>query len=192
MKKIEFVANANGKLFEVTFQLENGAFAGIPGEANLNSAAQSLWHFRLGNLNSQDMHKMIGKAMVRGIHKMAIDVEQKFCETCVYGKHAKSPFPRNKRPRSHRILELIHTDVCGPMSQPAWNGSWYFVSFVDDYSRASKIYCIEHKSDVLEKFIEYIVMVEAQHGVKVAKLRSDKGGEYISNEYKDFCKRKGI
>lgn len=78
------------------------------------------------------------------------------------------------------------------MSQPVWDGSRYFVSFVDDFSRASVIFCIEKKSDALSKFIEYIAIVEAQHGVKVSKLRADNGGEYISNEYKDFCKEKGI
>lgn len=190
--KVQFVAQATEKLYEVTFPVERAVFAGISGEENLKSSTQSLWHFRLGHLNAQDMQKMIGKEMVRGIEKLAINLDPKLCESCVYGKHAKSPFPVNKRPRSHRILELIHTDVCGKMSQPAWDGSEYFVTFVDDYSRASMIFCIANKSDALEKFKEYVAMVEAQHGVKVSKLRADNGGEYVSNEYKDFCKQKGI
>lgn len=190
--KVQFVAKATGKLYEVTFPLENDTFAGIAGEVNLKSANQSLWHFRLGHLNAQDMQKMIGKEMVCGMDKLAINLDPKFCETCVYGKHAKAPFPVNKRPRSNRILELIHTDVCGPMSQPAWDGSRYFVSFVDDFSRASMIFGIANKSDALEKFIEYVAMVEAQHGVKVSKLKADNGGEYVSNAYKDFFMQKGI
>lgn len=190
--KVQFVAHATGKLYEVTFPLEKDVFAGISGEANLKSSTQSLWHFRLGHLNPQDMQKMIGKEMVCGIDKLAINLDPKFCETRVYGKHAKSPFPINKRPRSHRLLELIHTDVCGKMSQPAWDDTEYFVTFVDDFSRASTIFCIANKSDTLEKFKEYVAMAEAQHGVKVSKLRADNGGEYISNEYKEFCKQKGI
>lgn len=86
--KIQFVAHAKGKLYEVKFQLDKDAFAEISGEANSNSATQSLWHFRLGHLNAQDMQKLIGKQMVRGIDKLAIDLDPKFCETCVYGKHA--------------------------------------------------------------------------------------------------------
>lgn len=72
---------------------------------------------------------------------------------------------------AQRILELIHTDVCGPMSQPAWDGSRYFVSFIDDFSRASMIYGIE------KKFIEYVAMTEAKHNVKMAKVKADNGGE---------------
>lgn len=63
------------------------------------------------------------------------------------------------------------------MSQPAWDGSRYFVSFIDDFSRASMIYGIEKKSDVLKKFIEYVAMTEAKHNVKMAKVKADNGGE---------------
>lgn len=126
--KTEFVAHANGKLYEVTFQVERNIFAGISDKQSLNNVNQNLWHFRLGHLNAFDMKKMISHQMVNGMEQITVDTDTKFCEDCVYDKQAKSSFPRNKQTRSHRLLELIHTDVCGPMSQPAWDGSRYFVT----------------------------------------------------------------
>lgn len=57
--------------------------------------------------------------------------------------------------------------------------SKYFVTFTDDYSRASMVYCIQRKSEVLEKFKEFVTMAEALHGEKVTKLKADNDGEYL-------------
>lgn len=80
--------------------------------------------------------------------------QYEFCENCIYDKQAKSSFPWNKRAHSHRVLELIHTNAYGPMNQLTWDGFRYFVAFTDDFSRASMIYCIERKDQILEKIQE--------------------------------------
>lgn len=53
--------------------------------------------------------------------------------------------------RWNRPLELIHTDVCGSIEPNAWDGSKYFVAFIDDYTHFNVVYIIEKKSEVLEK-----------------------------------------
>lgn len=190
-----FVASRNGMLYEVIFQVEKKVFAGIADE---NS--QNLWHSRLCHLNVYDMKKLITNEMVNGLEKFVVNTSEKFCEPCVVGKQCRLPFSKKNVIRSSRLLELIHTDVFGRVSEPAWDGSNYFVSFTDDFSRVSTIYCIERKSEVFEKFKEFVAMAESQHCTKVekvdctkvAKLRADNGGEYISNEMKFYCKEKGI
>lgn len=174
------------------FQLEHGSFAGFTGEDNLKSVSQDLWHFRLGHLNVFDMKKMINNEMVDGMDKMDVNTNERFCEPCVMGKHTRSPFKKRNVVRSSRVLELTHTDVCGPISKPAHDGSLYFVTFTDDYSRASSVYPMKSKTEVLEKFKEFAAMAEAQHGTKISKVRADNGGEYISHEFKDYCRSKGI
>ena len=72
---------------------------------------------------------------------------------------AKAPFP-GKGQRAKELLELIHTDVCGPMSHPARGGFSYFITFTDDFSRYGYIYLIKHKSEALEKFKEFKNEVE--------------------------------
>lgn len=154
----------------------------------MNEFTQKLWHFRLAHLNAKDMKAMATRKIVGGLEKVVVDGETKFCESCVEGKQTRQPFNRRNVKRSNRILEIIHSDVSGPMQTTAWNGNRYFVSFTDDYSRATQIYCIERKSEVLDKFKEFVEMAEARHGCKIAKLRADNGGEYSSNEFKLFCK----
>lgn len=190
-----FMAERKGMLYEATFQVEKTVFAGTANENN-----QSLWHSRLCHLNVFDMRKLINNEMVTGLEKFVVNTDEKFCEPCVGGKQCRLPFSKTNVTRSNRLLELIHTDVFGKVSESAWDGSRYFVSFTDDFSRASTIYCIERKSEVFERFKEYVAMAESLHCTKVkkvdctkiAKLRADHGGEYVSNEMKLYCKEKGI
>lgn len=185
----KFVARLYGKLYGVDFNLVQYEFAGLSGERN---SMQNSWHFRLGHLNVNDMKKLVDRKMAHGLDKLKVDTHNKFCESCVLGKQAILPFPPKNEVRSNRILQLIHTDVCDYSRVPAHDGTKYFVTFTDDFSRASMVYCIKRKSDVFEKFKEFVAMAEARHSSKVAKLKADNGGEYISNEFRVFCKEKGI
>ena len=69
------------------------------------------------------------------------------------GKLTKNPFSRTME-RAIDLLEIIHTDVCGPMSVEARGGYRYFLTFIDDLSRYEYIYLMKHKSEMFEKFIE--------------------------------------
>lgn len=69
-----------------------------------------------------------------------------FCESCVYGKQSKIIFPIGKSWRASICLELVHADLCGPMSIESLGGSRYFLLFIDDYSRMSWIYFLKFKS----------------------------------------------
>lgn len=188
----KFVAHTNGKLYEVVLHVDRNVFAGISSEGEVAKFSQALWHCRMGHLNVFDMKRMIGNQMINGLEQVNVDTDSMFCESCVFGKQKRASFPKNKNARSSRILELIHSDVCGPMPTTAYDGSKYFVTFTDDFSRASMVYFIKHKSEVLAKFKEYAAMAEALHGTRIAKLRVDNGGEYTSNEFKQFCKASGI
>ena len=73
------------------------------------------------------------------------------CGPCLMGKMTKTPF-FGMMERASNLLEIIHTDVCGPMSVSARGGYRYFVTFTDDLSRYGYIYLMKHKSDTFEKF----------------------------------------
>ena len=94
--------------------------------------------------------------------------------------------------RATDLLELIHTDVCGPMSTTARGGYHYFITFTDDFSRYYYVYLMRHKSETFEKFKEFQNEVENQHGKKIKALRSDRGGEYLSHEFSNHLKSCGI
>jgi len=115
-----------------------------------------------------------------------------FCERCVYGKQSRVSFHVNKAWRASSCLELVHTDVCGPMSIESLGGSRYFLLFTDDYSRMSWVYFLKFKSEVFENFRKFKALVEKQSGCSLKALHSDRGGEFTSKEFDDFCEKNGI
>ncbi|KAB2602155.1 hypothetical protein D8674_003160 [Pyrus ussuriensis x Pyrus communis] len=98
------------------------------------------------------------------------------------GKFQESKFP----------LELIHTDICGPMQIASNAGNKYFILFTDDCIRMTWVYFLRYKSEALEYFKRFKAMTELQCGYKIKYLRSDRGGEFLSSEFSDYCNVSGI
>jgi transposase InsO family protein len=128
--------------------------------------------------------------MVTGLPEIQIQHEG-VCKGCALGKNVKGSFPSSNN-RSNKILESIHSDVCGPMTVASLNGYLYYVLFIDDHSRKTWIYFLKNKDGVLAKLQEFKAQVENLTGRKIKVLRSDNGGEYTSNEFINFCIEAGI
>ena len=93
-----------------------------------------LWHVRMGHINFCSMKNMAEKKLFEGVPSLNIPSQP--CEGCLVGKQTRSPFPVQTNYRAKRKLDLIHGDLCGPMSPPTPSGNRYFMLLVDDYSRA--------------------------------------------------------
>ena len=113
------------------------------------------------------------------------------CESCLEGKMTKRPF-YSKGNRASSLLELVHTDVCGPMNIKAREGYRYFVTFIDDYSRYGYTYLLRHKSETFDRFKEFKAEAEKQLDSSIKFLRSDRGGEYLSGEFIQYLAQNGI
>ncbi|GKF99098.1 retrotransposon protein, putative, ty1-copia subclass, partial [Tanacetum coccineum] len=85
------------------------------------------------------------------------------------------------------VLGLIHTDVCGPLRHVSKKGASYFITFTDD-NYYGYVNLLKHKHEVFETFKIFKNEVENQLGKTVKAIRSDRGGEYISQEFKDYLK----
>ena len=96
------------------------------------------------------------------------------CKGCAKGKNIKNPFPKSET-KTKGTLELIHSDVCGPMSSTSLSGFEYYITFIDDYSRKTWIYFLK-----FEKFKELKALIENLSDKKIKTLRSDNGGGYAS------------
>ena len=107
------------------------------------------------------------------------------------GKMIKTLFSKTME-RAADLLEIIHTDVCGPMSVEARDGYHYFLTFTDYLSIYGYIYLMKHKSKTFEKFKEFQIEVENHRNKKIRFLRSDRGGEYLSYEFGFHLKQCGI
>ena len=90
------------------------------------------------------------------------------------------------------LLGLIHSDVCGPLSSTARGAFQYFITFIDDFSRYGYVYLMKHKSESFKKFKVFKNEVQNQLGKNIKILRSDRGGEYLSQEFIDHLRDCGI
>ncbi|KAM1631761.1 hypothetical protein ACFX13_019901 [Malus domestica] len=102
------------------------------------------------------------------------------------------PFDKGKVWRASQPLELIHSDICGPMQITTLRGNKFFLTFIDDHTRMCWVFFLQHKSQVFNIFKRFKSMVELQSGYQIKKLRSDRGGEYTSLEFSRFCEDMGL
>lgn len=176
----------------VTAKEENGLYRLDTEEVfvcKTNLDITNLWHRRLGHLNYVYM-KMLQNGMATGFGKEKFPTEP--CISCIKGKQSRKPFPKCSQKRATEVLELIHTDVCGPTKTTSVGGARYFMTFTDDFSRKSFVYFLSSKDEVFDKFVEFKALVENETGKKIKILRSDNGGEYVSNAMNNFLKKNGI
>ncbi|KAM2728531.1 hypothetical protein EV1_000013 [Malus domestica] len=186
---------SHGNMIEGLFHLETNSGmhciasrnTSKPKRAREEVNQEKMWHLKLGHVNLEKIHKMSKDGY---IHPLSND-RMGTCECCLKGKMTKSPFT-GKGERATEILGLIHTDVCGPMSTTSRGGFSYYITFTDDHSRFGYVYLMKYKSESFERFKEFKNEVEKQTGKQIKILRSDRGGEYLSNEFLDYLKECGI
>jgi len=130
---------------------------------------------------------LASKKMVKGMPH--IDHPDEVCESCVLSKHHRSSFAKEVNWKANKPLELVHTDVCGPIKPMSTRQNRYFLTFIDDFSRKTWIYFLKRKSEVFNCFK---AIVEKQNGYKIRTVRSDQGGEYTANDFEAFCTQQGI
>lgn len=156
--------------------------------ATTRSIDINILHRRLGHLGFDNVRRLVTQGMVEDISKLT--GTQEFCESCALGKAHRLPFPNNKT-TVNNVLDLIHSDVCGPLPSSI-GGKRYFVTFTDDHSRRKFLYLLSAKSEVLPSFLEFKASVEKETGRQIKIIRSDNGGEYTSLDFQRYLTTEGI
>jgi hypothetical protein len=147
-----------------------------------------LCHRRLAHIHYR-ARPALGK-MVIGLPE--IQVQHKgVCRGCALGKNVKRFFLSSES-GSKEILDLIHSDVCGPMIVASLNGYLYYVLFIDDHCQKTWIYFLKTKDGVLARFQEFKTQVENLTERKIKVQRSDNGVQYTSKDFSDLCIEAGI
>jgi Integrase core domain/GAG-pre-integrase domain len=152
----------------------------------------STCHARFGHANIRGIASMWKNNVVEGFHCSETKPRTEICESCVYGKSHRLPFPKKSSSRASGILDLVHSDVCGPMPVNSMGGSRYFMTLTDDHYRWSDIFCLKNKSEELECFKKWKTQVECPSDRRIRTLRTDNGGEYLSDEFKVYLEKCGI
>jgi len=183
--KVKMVADRVGDLFYLR-ESENTTYV-VTSDTSENSTE---WHRKLGHLNWKDMLMMLRNDMVYGLNFKADDIPPT-CEACAAGKLTSLPFS-NRGKRTIVPLEIVHTDLCGPMRKESHGGASYFLTFTDDYSRWTEVYFIKNKSEVTSRFLEYKNYAETLTGHKLKALQSDNGKEFCNAAMDEILRRFGI
>ena len=137
------------------------------------------WHEILGHCNYDDVQKLQGVVKGMGI-KGSVSKPVQLCEVCTKGKFTQT---RNREPdrRAKKPLELVHTDLAGPMQTTSLEGYRYAQSFTDDYSGTMLVYFLKSKSDAVQATERFLADVAPCGEVRC--LRSDNGTEFTSKEF---------
>lgn len=127
-----------------------------------------LWHERYGHLSHRGMKTLQSKEMVRGLP--AFDTQSFTCSDCLVGKQSRNPIPKKSTWRAKETLELLHSDICGPISPTSSNGKRYILCFIDDFSRKAWAYFLSEKSEAFTQFKLFKKKVETETGKSIRGL----------------------
>ncbi|KAH9404753.1 hypothetical protein TYRP_000584 [Tyrophagus putrescentiae] len=141
--------------------------------------SSEVWHRRLGHTGTEKMKQL--STSVPGVGPLA-----GHCDACKKGKLKQGPFRRSDS-RASRPLELVHMDLAGPHPVTGFDGSRYFVVFVDDCTRHIAVFLLKDRTQALLAFKLYRQKVESQcSGHRVKQLMSDQARELTSGEFTEY------
>ncbi|GAU17358.1 hypothetical protein TSUD_232340 [Trifolium subterraneum] len=189
IEKVLYVPVMKCNLMSVGQLLEKG-FKAVFEATSTEDKDSDLWHRRYGHLNFKSLSMLNSKNMVLGLPSVIAPVDT--CTTCLLGKHPRSSFKSNLPMRSSEVLNVVHSDIYGPIDVLSTGGNKYFITFVDEYSRMIWLYHITAKSEAFEVFKRFKTLVEKQSDKSIKVLRTDGGQEYTSKEFENYCKDQGI
>jgi transposase InsO family protein len=147
-------------------------------------------HARYGHLHFAALRKMGRDGLFKGM-PLLTQVEQ-VCEACLAGKHRRTPFPRQAQRRSNEVLQLLHGDICGPISPPTPSKNRYFLLLVDDYSRYMWICLLTTKDAAAEAIKRVQAAAERKSRQKLKALRTDRRGEFAAVDFVKYCAELGV
>jgi transposase InsO family protein len=142
------------------------------------------WHARFGHLNFQALRRLAQGGMVRGLPQ--IDHIDLLCDGC------RTPFPEEAQYRAQMALELVHGDLCGPITPATPGGKKYFLLLVNDMSRHMWIRLLSTKHEASAAIKQFQAGVEKESNRKLMALRTDRGGEFTSVEFMEYCTDTGV
>lgn len=151
---------------------------------------RDLWHRRFCHIGLDAIVKSREREAIVGLPKLKAKNFE--CRVCKIAKSRSVSFKPIGKIRSRKVLELVHTDVAGPLPVPTILGHRYFVTFIDDYTRFVTVFPMKRKNEVFEIFRHYQARMERLTGKRILNVRSDNGAEYIHNEFQKYFGESGI
>ena len=173
---------AKNRLYKVTLQVDLIQCLQVKGLGD-----STLWHTRLGHISKDTMRLMVRKELVNGVPD--IDHSSETCVSCLKAKKTRKPFPQATSYRAKNLLELVHADLCGPITPPTPAKSRYIFVLIDDHSRYMWTALLKEKSEAFENFKTFKIRAEQETRTELKNLRTYRGGDFCSQEFQVYEER---
>jgi transposase InsO family protein len=148
------------------------------------------WHGRYGHLNFKGLRRLAEGGLVDGLPQ--INHVDQVCDSCLAGKQKRLSFPSEAKYRAAHRLELVHGDLCGPVTPVALSGNKFFFLLVNDLSRYMWVSMMSSKDQAMTAFMAFKGRAEAQSRRKLRTLHTDHRGEFSTCAFLDHCVEEGI
>ncbi|CAM9813692.1 unnamed protein product, partial [Sphacelaria rigidula] len=171
------------------FSLELSSGNDASGLALQAADAATLWLRRMGHPNSNSLN------LLKNVGSNGVDFGGVIpdCDICAIGKSHQLAHPKTANNKAQRAFQLVMTDLMGPIMPEALGGFKNVCMISDEYTRwTEEIYLQKNKDGTFHAFQSYLQLMAIPGGVQVEQLRPDKGGEFIGNEFKSYCRQTGI
>jgi transposase InsO family protein len=187
-RKVIGVIKMKGGLYRV--------FSPTSGNGAYSSQAMELLtidelHRRLGHVSHERARFLVKKGLVEGVE---LDASSKVsvCESCEWGKGERKSITKVREGKRHTAVgDEVHSDLWGPAPVESINHKRYYVSFTDDYSRYTTVYFLHTKDETFDSYRAFEAWLSTQYNAKIKCLRSDRGGEYLGQEFSAYLKGTG-
>jgi Reverse transcriptase (RNA-dependent DNA polymerase)/gag-polypeptide of LTR copia-type/Integrase core domain/GAG-pre-integrase domain/Retrotransposon gag protein len=172
-----------------TGEMRNGVYHYIEQEPTVafsatNSLNKITWHQRLGHTSFDCLNK------ISIVSKLDNSIPL-FCDVCHRSKQTRNIFPLSIN-KASSIFDLVHCDIWGGYNTTSNSGAHYFLTIVDDHSRATWVYLMKFKSDAYTYLVSFCAMVRTQFSCNVKQIRTDNGTEFLSKSMQNYFQTNGI
>lgn len=150
-----------------------------------------LWHRRLGHASMHSINKLVKHELVRGLPPCNFEKDH-ICDACTKGKQTRSSFKSKNCISTSRPLELLHMDLCGPISIESLKGSKYILVIIDDFSRFTWVSFLREKNEAFKEFAKLCKQIQVFKNSQIVAIRSDHGREFDQKDFYEFCANHGI
>lgn len=139
------VKRSLNRLYKILIESENSGCL-----LSKTDEVSKLWHARLGHVNYQALSLMFKDRMVKGLPRVMQPKDM--CNGCLMAKQARKHIPTSSNFTASKVLELVHGDLCGPVTPEIASGKRYIFLLVDDYSRVMWVYFLKTKGEAFVAF----------------------------------------
>ena len=184
---------------ELVLQQSNNEHLILPAIESKATSKLLQWHQRLGHTSSSGILKMMHSPYIADLKLEGDEASLKnlpscltICQACALGKsHRKEFHSTNVHTTAINILDRVHSDIFGPVESRSAQGHRYMLTIMDERSRKSYVWPLQHKSEAAQLIIDWCKRVHTETTKKLVEFHSDNGTEFVNSTLKDYFTDQG-